>query len=54
VAGKINSNKSIAFLYTNGKYTEEIIRKTTPFTIATNNIKYDGITLTKQEPTSRN
>jgi hypothetical protein len=37
---KINSNKSVAFLYTNDKQGEKEIRETTPFTIATNNIKY--------------
>jgi hypothetical protein len=36
---KINSNKSMAFLYTKDKRTEEEIRETTPFTIVTNNIK---------------
>jgi hypothetical protein len=45
---KINSNKSVAFLYTNDKQAEKEIRKTTPFTIATNNIKHLGVTLTKQ------
>jgi hypothetical protein len=35
---KINSNKSMAFLYTNDKWTEKEIRETTPFTIVTNNI----------------
>ena len=40
VAGyKINSKKSMAFLYTKNK-----IRETTPFTIVTNNIKYLGVT----------
>jgi hypothetical protein len=49
VAGfKINSNKSIAFLYTNDKQSEKEIRETTPFTIATDIIKYLGVTLTKQ------
>jgi hypothetical protein len=39
VAGyKINSNKSMGFLYTNDKWTEKEIRETTPFTIVTNNI----------------
>jgi hypothetical protein len=48
VAGyKINSIKSVAFLYSNDKEAEKEIRKTTPFTIATNNIKYLGVTLTK-------
>jgi hypothetical protein len=49
VAGyKINSNKSMAFLYTKNKQTEKEIRETTPFTIVTNNIKYLGMTLTKE------
>jgi hypothetical protein len=49
VAGyKINSNKSVAFLYTKNKQAEKEIRGKTPFTIATNNIKYLGVTLTKQ------
>ena len=49
VAGyKINSNKSMAFLYTNDKQIEKEIRETTPSTIVKNNIKYLGVTLTKQ------
>ena len=49
VAGyKINSNKSMAFLYTKNKQAEKEIREITPFTIVTNNIKYLGVTLTKQ------
>jgi hypothetical protein len=48
VAGyKINSNKSMTFLYTKDKRTEKEIRETTPFTIVTNNIKYLGVTLRK-------
>ena len=46
VAGyKINSNKSVAFLYTKDKGAVKEIRETTPFTIVTNNIKYLGVTL---------
>ena len=45
---KINSNKSVAFLYTKDKQAEKEIRETIPFTIATNSIKYLGKTLTKQ------
>jgi hypothetical protein len=45
---KINSNKSVSFLDTNYKQAEKEIRETTPFTIVTNNIKYLGLTLTKQ------
>jgi hypothetical protein len=49
VAGyKINSNKSMAFLYTKDKQAEKEIREITPFTIVTNNIKYFGVTLTKE------
>jgi hypothetical protein len=49
VAGyKINSNKSVAFLYSKDKQALKEIRETTPFTIVTNNIKYLGVTLTKQ------
>jgi len=50
VAGyKINSNKSVAFLYTKEKQAEKEIREMTPFIIVPNNIKYLGVTLTKQE-----
>jgi hypothetical protein len=49
VAGyKINSNKSVAFLYTKDKWAEKEIRET----IASNSIKYLGITLTKQSTKS--
>jgi retron-type reverse transcriptase len=49
VAGyKINSKKSIVFLYSKDKQAEKDIRKTTPFTIVTNNITYLGVTLTKE------
>jgi hypothetical protein len=45
---EINSNKSMAFLYTKDKEAEKGIRETTPFTIVTNNIKHLGVTLTKE------
>jgi hypothetical protein len=49
VAGyKINSNKSLAFFYKKDKRTEKEIREATTFTIATNNIKFLGVTLTKE------
>ena len=49
VAGyKINSSKSVAFLYSKDKQAEKEVREMTPFTIATSNIKYLGVTLTKQ------
>ena len=48
VAGyKINSNKSMAFLYTKSKQAEKEIRETAPFSIVTNNIKYLAVTLRK-------
>jgi hypothetical protein len=48
VAGcKINSNKSVAFLYTNHKQAEKEIKETTHFTRITNNIKYLCVTLRK-------
>jgi hypothetical protein len=49
VAGyKINSNQMVAFLYSKDKETKKEIREITSFTIVTNNIKYLGVTLTKQ------
>ena len=44
---KINSNKSVAFLYSKNKQAEKVIRERTPFRIVTNNIKYLGVTLRK-------
>jgi hypothetical protein len=38
----------MVFLYTKDIWTEKEIEKTTPFTIVTNNIKYLGVTLTKE------
>ena len=41
VAGyKINTQKSLAFLYTNNEKTEREIKETIPFTTATKRIKY--------------
>ena len=49
VAGyKINTQKSLAFLYTNDEKSETEINKTLPFTIATKRIKYLGINLPKE------
>ena len=49
VAGyKINSNKSVAFFYSQGRQAEKEIREMTPFTIVTNNINYLGVIPTKQ------
>jgi hypothetical protein len=38
----------MAFLYTNNKQAEKEIREATPFSIVTNNIRYLGVTLTKE------
>ena len=47
VAGyKINSQKSLTFLYTKNKKSE--IKEKIPFTIATKRIKYLGINLPKE------
>ena len=43
---KINSNISVAFLYSKEKEDEKEIWENSPFTILTNNIKYLGVTLT--------
>jgi hypothetical protein len=49
VAGyKINSNKKVAFLYSKDKQAEKEIREMKPFAIVTSNIKYFGVTLSKQ------
>ena len=45
---KINSNKSVAFLYSKDKQAEKENREITPFTIVTNNIKYLGATPNKE------
>ena len=47
VAGcKINTQKSLAFLYTNNEKTE--IKETIPFTIVIKRIQYLGKNLTKE------
>ena len=49
VAGyKINTQKSLAFLYTDDEKSESEIKKTLPFTIATKRIKHLGINLPKE------
>ena len=50
VAGyKINTQKSLAFLYTNNEKSERKIKVSIPFTIATKIIKYLGINLPKEK-----
>ena len=49
VAGyKINTQKSLAFLYTNDEKSERGIKESIPFMIATKRIKYLGINLPKE------
>ena len=49
VAGyKINTQKSLAFLYTNNEKPEREIKESIPFTIATKRRKYLGINLPKE------
>ena len=45
---KINTQKSLAFLYTNNEKTESEIKETIPFPIATKRIKYLGVYLPKE------
>ena len=49
VGYKINTQKSLAFLYANNEKTEREIKETIPFTIAMKRIKYLGIYLTKEK-----
>ena len=42
---KINTQKSLAFLYTNNEKSEREIKESIPFTITTKGIKYLGINL---------
>ena len=49
VAGyKINTQKSLAFIYTNNEKSGREIKESIPFTIATKRIKYLGINLPKK------
>ena len=49
VAGyKINTQKSLAFLYTNNEKSKRAIKESIPFTIAAKRIKYLGINLHKE------
>ena len=45
---KINTQKSLAFLYTNNEKPEREIKESIPFTISTKKIKYLGINLSKE------
>ena len=45
---KINTQKSLAFLYTNNEKSERKIEESIPFTIATKRVKCLGINLPKE------
>ena len=45
---KINTQKSLAFLYTNNEKTEREIKETIPFIIVMKRIKYIGINLPEE------
>ena len=45
---KINTQKSLAFLYTNNEKSKKAIKESIPFTTATKIIKYLGIYLPKE------
>ena len=49
VAGyKINTQKSLVFLYSNNEKSERAIKESIPFTNATKRIKYLGVNLSKE------
>ena len=48
VGYKVNTQKSLAFLYTNNEKSEREIKESIPFTIAIQRIKYLGIKLPKE------
>ena len=48
VGYKINTQKSLAFLYTNNEKSEREIKESISFTIATKRIKYIGKNLPKE------
>ena len=45
---KINTQKSLSFLYTNNEKSEREIKESIPFTIATKRIKYLGVNLPEE------
>jgi hypothetical protein len=49
VGYKINSNKSVVFLYSKYKQAQREFTERTHFSIVTNNAKYLSMTLTKQD-----
>ena len=49
VGYKINTQKSVAFLYTNNKRSEREVKETIPFTITSKRIKYIRITYLRRQ-----
>ena len=49
VGYKIKTQKSLAFLYTNNEKSEQEIKESIPFTIATKRIKYSGKTYLRRQ-----
>ena len=45
---KINTQKSVALLYTNNEAREREIKESIPFTIASKTVKYLGINISKE------
>jgi len=51
VGYKVNTQKSLAFVYINNEKSKRKIKETIPFTIAMKRIKYLGINLPKEQKT---
>ena len=51
---KINTQKSLAFLYTNNEKSEREIKESVPFSMTTKRIKYLGINLPKETKDTEN
>ena len=49
VGYKINTQKSLVFIYTNNEKSERQIKESIPFTIATKRIEYLGLSLLKEK-----
>ena len=47
---KINTQKSLASLYTNNKISERDVKEAIPFTIATKRMKYLGMNCSNEDP----
>ena len=49
---KVNTQKSVAFLYTNNERSERKIKETIPFTTTSKRIKNPGLNLSKEVKSS--